>query len=174
MRPAFCILLSTSLIIAACQGGGQDAGEGADAADRPEDAAGSYAIDPESGEITASHTDASGVTTTMRSGEKVEARLPKPFTVYPGARITNTTRVDQGAGAFVTVEFITPDPRDAVVEFYRSQAQEAGIPADIEVSGGETTTLGGERPARKSSFALQVTRVEDRTEGQISVSSGFE
>ncbi|MBX7540131.1 hypothetical protein [Qipengyuania sphaerica] len=135
---------------------------------------GSYDIDPQTGEIRATHTDAAGITTTMRAGEAVEARFPEPFTAYPSAKITNTTRVEQGEGAFVTVEFTSPDPRKQIVEFYRAQAKEAGIDPDIEIDGGETTTLGGENLDVKTSFALQVTRVGDVTEGQLSVASGFD
>ena len=139
-----------------------------------EEALGSYDIDPESGEIRATHTDAAGVTTTMYAGESVPARLPAPFAPYPGATVSNTTRVEQGEGMFVTVEFDTSDTREKVVEFYRAQAVEAGIDPEIEISAGQTTTLGGESGAARSSFALQVTRVGDRTEGQISVARGLD
>ncbi|EDL48584.1 hypothetical protein [Erythrobacter sp. SD-21] len=138
------------------------------------DPAGSYDIDPETGEIRATHTDTTGLTTTMRAGEKVEARYPAPFTGYPGAKVTNTTRVEQGENLFVTIEFTTPDAREKVVAFYRAQAEEAGIDPEIEVSGGQTTTLGGENARGGASFALQVTRVGEETQGQISVASGFD
>ncbi|MBY6129238.1 hypothetical protein KUW15_10975 [Qipengyuania aquimaris] len=166
------LLLSSALLLSAC-GSGEGGTEG-DATAAETEALGSYTIDPESGEVRATHTDAAGVTTTMRAGENVPVRWPDPFTAYPGAEITNTTRVEQGEGAFVTVEFTTPDARPDVVEFYRKQAVEAGIEPEIEVSGGETTTLGGENRDRKASFALQVTRVDGRTEGQISVTRGFD
>ena len=173
MRSCSPILLCCALLVSACGASDTDAGE--DAAEAAEtEALGSYTIDPESGEVRATHTDAAGVTTTMRAGENVPVRWPEPFTAYPGAEITNTTRVEQGDGAFVTVEFTTPDARADVVEFYRKQAVVAGVEPEIEVSGGETTTLGGENRDRKSSFALQVTRVDGRTEGQISVARGFD
>lgn len=135
---------------------------------------GSYDIDPESGEVRATHTDEAGVTTTMRAGEKVTAGLPDPFTLYPGATVTNTTRVEQGEGAFVTIEFTTPDERQRVVEFYRKQLRDAGIEPEVEVSAGATTTLGGENRNKRARFALQVTRVTALTEGQVSVANGFD
>ena len=169
------VLPSSLALILALPACGQQDDEAADevAADAQEPL-GSYDIDPQSGEVRATHTDAAGVTTTMRAGEKVDARLPEPFTLYPGASVTNTTRVEQGDGAFVTVEFTTPDEREKVVEFYRQQARYAGIDLEVEVSAGATTTLGGENRERRSSFALQVTRVSALTEGQVSIASGFD
>ena len=172
MRSTLACLLLPVLVLSACQKADED-GETAEAAETAEPV-GSYDIDPESGEVSASHKDASGVVTEMRAGENVVARFPEPFTAYPGATITNTTQVDRGEGVFVTVEFTTPDARDKVVAFYRAQAEEAGITPDIEVSGGETTTLGGENMAERASFALQVTRVGETTEGQLSVARGFD
>ena len=172
MRFTLSLFLIPALALTACKK--VDEETEADTAEAMGEPIGSYDIDPESGEVRATHTDAAGVTTTMRAGKKVEARFPEPFTAYPGADITNTTRVEQGDGAFVTVEFTTADTRDDVVEFYRSQASKAGIEPDIEVSGGETTTLGGENREKEMRFALQVTRVSALTEGQLTVARGFD
>ena len=60
------------------------------------------------------------------------------------------------------------------MEFYRAQAEEAGIDPDIEVSGGATTTLGGDNPQKVMRFALQVTRVSALTEGQLTVTRGLD
>ncbi|MBT8426709.1 MAG: hypothetical protein KJO02_01630 [Erythrobacter sp.] len=172
MRSVLSISVALVLALSAC---GQQGDEPADGtSEDAQEALGSYDIDPQSGEVRATHTDAAGVTTTMRAGERVEARLPEPFSLYPGATVTNTTRVEQGDGAFVTVEFTTSDEREKVVEFYRKQAHDAGIEPEVEVSAGATTTLGGENRQRQSSFALQVTRVSALTEGQVSIASGFD
>lgn len=172
MRSVLPFSLALILALPAC---GQQDDEAADEASADaQETLGSYDIDPQSGEVRATHTDAAGVTTTMRAGETVEARLPEPFTLYPGASVTNTTRVEQGEGAFVTVEFTTSVEREKVVEFYRQQARDAGIEPEVEVSAGATTTLGGENRERRSSFALQVTRVSALTEGQVSIASGFD
>ena len=172
MRFALSLILIPALALTACKK--VDEESETDAEEEMGEPIGSYDIDPDSGEVSATHTDASGVTTTMRAGETVEARFPEPFTAYPGADITNTTRVEQGDGAFVTVEFTTADTREQVVEFYRAQAKKAGIEPDIEVSGGATTTLGGENRQQQTRFALQVTRVSALTEGQLTVARGFD
>ena len=172
MRIVLTLILIPALALTACKK--VDDESETDAPAEMGEPIGSYDVDPESGEVSATHTDAAGVTTTMRAGEKVEARFPEPFTAYPGAQITNTTRVEQGDGAFITVEFTTEDTRDAVVEFYRKQASKANIVPDIEVSGGATTTLGGDNRQQEMRFALQVTRVSQRTEGQLTVARGFD
>ena len=172
MRTALSLVCLPILAFTACKGA-EDGASGTDEASTQE-AIGSYDIDPESGEITASHTDATGVTTTLRAGENVEPRFPEPFTRYPGMTVTNTTRVERGESAFVTVEFTSPDPRETIVAFYRAQAEVAGIDPDIEIDGGQTTTLGGEHSRQKFSFALQVTRIDGQTEGQLSVASGID
>ena len=172
MRRLFATAMIPLLLLQACRK--DDAGSSDEQREDLAEPVGSYDIDPVSGEIRASHTDAAGVTTTMRAGEEVVPRFPEPFTAYPGAQITNTTRVEQGTGSFVTVEFVTPDLREKVVAFYRAQAEQARIKPEIEVSAGDTTTLGGENLSRRASFALQVTRVDDETQGQLSVASGFD
>ncbi len=172
MQSVLPISLALVLALPACGQQGDEPTD--DASEAVQEALGSYDIDPQSGEVRATHTDAAGVTTTMRAGERVEARLPEPFSLYPGASVTKTTRVEKGDGAFVTVEFTTPDEREKVVEYYRQQARDAGIEPEVEVSAGATTTLGGENRDQKSSFALQVTRVSVLTEGQVSIASGFD
>ena len=110
MRFALSLFLIPALSLTACKKVDEESENGA-AAEMGEPI-GSYDIDADSGEVSATLTNAAGVTTTMRAGEKVEARFPEPFTAYPGAEITNTTRVEQGDGAFITVEFTTGDARD--------------------------------------------------------------
>lgn len=135
---------------------------------------GSYDIDPESGEVRASHTDAAGVTTTMRAGKEVSPDLPEPFRAYPDAEIVSTTRVDQRDGVFVALDFTTSDQREQVVSYYREQALEAGIASEVEITGENATTLGGENRDRGISFTLNVSREANRTRAQLSVASGFE
>lgn len=135
---------------------------------------GSYDIDPESGEVRATHTDEAGVTTTMRAGQSVPPVLPEPFTIYPGSKVTSTTRVEQGDGAFVTVDFTTPDERARVVDFYRRSAIEAGIEPEVEIGGEDATTIGGEDRQGGMSFTLNATVVAGETRGQLSIASGFD
>ena len=165
MRSALLSLLPFALAVTACQKAEEGEGDRVEAAEPM----GRYDIDPESGEVSATHTDAGGVTTTLRAGDRVDPRYPEPFTVYPGAEVTNTTLVDRGEGTAVTIEFSTVDEREDVVRFYRDQARQAGIEPHIEVAAGPTTTLGGTSEDGEMRFALQVTQMSPLTEGQLSV-----
>ena len=171
MRHLLSFTLLPALILSACSKVEDEGDTGAQ--EEIAEPIGSYDIDAESGEVRATLTDSDGVTTTMQAGSEVEARFPPPFTAYPNAQITNTTWVEQGDGTFVTVEFTTPDPRASVVDFYRRQAEAAGIEVEVEVDAGETTTIGGENSADRSSFALQVTEKARATQGQVSVTRGL-
>ena len=135
---------------------------------------GDYTIDPKTGEVRATHTDARGVTTTMRSGDTVVATLPAPFTNYPSATISYATQVQQGEEASVTIEFSTPEAAEKVLAHYEAQAAQAQIEPDIAISAGDTTTLAGTNRRTDLSFALQVTRTNDGTTGQLSVASGLD
>ena len=138
------------------------------------DPIGDYAIDPQTGEIRATHTDAAGVTTSMRSGEQVVATLPAPFGMHPSATITYVTEVEQGDGMSVTIDFATEETADRIVAFHKAQAAEAQIVTDVEVAAADTTTLAGANPRTGMTYALQVTRTERGATGQLSVESGFD
>ena len=172
MRFALSLFLIPTLVLTACKK--VDDESDTEAVEEMGEPIGSYYIDPESGEVRATHTDAAGVTTTMRAGEAVEARFPKPFSVYPDAKVANTTLLDQGKGRSVTIEFTTGDTREEVVRYYREQAESAGIEPDVEVSAGATTTLAGRNVASDLRFALQVTRVSALSEGQLTVTRGLD
>lgn len=175
MRRTLSSLWLSALLLSACNSadniGNADKNEGDNDNIEP---VGSYDIDPASGEVRATHTDANGVTTTMRAGKDVPPDLPEPFLLYPGAQVTGTTRVDHGEGAFVTLDFTTSDERAQVVEYYREQALEAGIDPEVEIDGTNATTLGGENREDGISFTLSVTKEGSMTEAQLSVARGFE
>lgn len=172
MKHTFSCLALAVLLLSACSK--SDEGESAGGEAESAEALGSYDINPESGEVRATHTDAAGVTTTMRAGKDVPVELVDPFLPYPGAELVTTTRVDQGDGSFVTLDFTTPDNRNQVVAFYRELALDAGIEPEIDISGENSTTLGGENRDSRISFTLSVRSDGNRTEGQLSVASGFE
>lgn len=173
MRLTLLSLWLPVLLLSACDDADKD-GRLNDGGSENVEPVGSYDIDPASGEVRATHTDVGGVTTTMRAGKDVPPDLPEPFLLYPGAQVTGTTRVDQGDGAFVTLDFTTSDERARVVEYYREQALEAGIDPEVEIRGTNATTLGGENRGEGISFTLSVTREASVTEAQLSVARGFE
>ncbi len=140
----------------------------------PEDAPrGSYAIDSETGETRARHTDTDGTTTTLRSGEKVPVALPAGFSLYPGATVTNNTRVEQADGLLVLLNFESAAMPEDIARFYRTQAEAAGIEVGTSLQSGPMTMIGGESGAG-TSFSFTATRKGEVTQAQLSVGRGLE
>lgn len=135
----------------------------------------SFGPHSESGEIRARHTDSEGVTTTLRTGQRVVAALPEPFTLYPGADLIGTTVVEHGkSGKAVTVDFTTKDARDAVLDHYRQQARTAQIDPAIDINADNAATLAGRSADGTLRFTLHLSRENDLTRGQLSVSRALD
>ena len=162
---------AAAIAIAGCSSESADT----EAAEPEEEVAtrGSYDIDATTGETRASYTDDEGTTTTMRSGEKVPVSLPAGFAVYPGARVTNNTRVEQADGLLVLLNLESEATPDEMVAFYRKQAEAAGIDVETTLTTGPMTMIGGE-DGDGTSFSFTATREGDVTEAQLSLGRGLE
>ena len=167
----FPVLAAVAIAIAGC-GGREDTAE---VVSEEEGTAprGSYEIDPATGETRASFTDDEGAVTTMRSGERVPVALPAGFKLYPGARITNNTRVDQADGQLVLINLESEATPEEMVAFYRNQAEAAGIDVAMSLESGSMTMIGGES-SDGTSFSFTATRENDTTQAQLSIGRGIE
>ncbi len=132
-----------------------------------------YDIDPATGAVSAEHTDAQGTTTRLAAGERLPVALPEPFTAFPDAEIVHNTRVEQGDGRLVYLDFATGAPVDAVTDFYRGQARKAGIVPHIDIEGQDNRTLGGENRALQLRFSLTARRDGPLTKAQLVVGKAF-
>lgn len=133
-----------------------------------------FGMDEKAGEVRARYTDSDGVTTTMRTGANVAAPLPAPFTPYPGGKVVKTTVVEQGEGQIgrsVTVDFITEDQRDTVVDFYRQIAPKGRIEPSVDINGKTAATLAGRSANGSLQFTLYVEQGDEFTSGQLSVAN---
>lgn len=175
VRPSFAARLAAlagaSLAIAACSAGGAD--DSADAPDNEIEPRGTYDIDRATGETRARYTADDGTTTTMRSGENVPVALPADFTVFPGAKVTNNTRVEQADGLLVLLALESEAEPEAMIAYYRAQAEAAGIEVAMALETGATQMIGGEAPDG-TSFSFTATREDDLTEAQLSIGRGLE
>ena len=162
---------AAALALSGCGGDAEDT-EGASAGDGAEPR-GSYDIDARTGETSARHTDGDGTTTTMRSGEKVPVALPAGFAVYPGASVTNNTRVEQADGLLVLLNLESDATPQEMVSYYRDQAEAAGIDVATSLESGPVTMIGGEG-ADGTSFSFTATRQDAVTEAQLSIGRGLE
>jgi hypothetical protein len=164
------VIASATLVLAACGG---ETSESQSVTDDAEEARGSYDIDTVTGETRAEYTDEDGTTTTMRSGESVPVELPTGFTVYPGAKVVNNTRVQQADGLLVLLNLESDDSPEKMVAFYRKQAEAAGIDIAMTLQSGPMTMIGGEKP-EGASFSFTATREGEVTSAQLSVGAGLE
>ena len=167
-------IASAVLAIGACSSASDDPETAvAEEANNPEEPRGSYDIDSDTGETRARFTDNDGRTTTMRSGEKVPVRLPAGFSVYPGAKVTNNTRVEQADGLLVLLNFESEATAEELIAYYRKQADAAGIDVATSLQTGPMTMIGGEN-GNGTSFSLTTTREDDLTKAQLSIGRGLE
>ncbi|MEX0342380.1 MAG: hypothetical protein AB3N06_07325 [Erythrobacter sp.] len=170
-RSRLAAFVSASLAITAC--GAQTSDKAGVDEEGDSDPRGTYDIDRETGETSARYVDEAGTTTTMRSGQKVPVSLPQNFTVFPGATVTNNTRVERAGGQLVLLALESEATPDEMIAHYRAQAEAAGIDVAMALETGATQMIGGERPDG-TSFSFTAKREEDLTEAQLSIGRGLE
>lgn len=165
------IFATAALALAGCGGEGADGDGETPGEESPP--RGSYAIDGDTGETRAHYTATDGTTTTMRSGEKVPVALPAGFTLYPGAKVTNNTRVEQADGLLVLLDFESAADPEELTGFYREQAEAAGIEVATALQNGPMRMIGGEG-GDGTSFSFTATRKGEVTRGQLAIGRGLE
>ncbi|APL94259.1 hypothetical protein EWH08_05860 [Sphingobium indicum] len=90
-------------------------------------------------------------------GAQWVSRLPEPFTVYPGAQLTEAAGAEKDGCTLRAATFVTPVPWQSVMDFYYTQARRAGFDAEHRVMGGDHV-LGGTRKGDGSAFLLLFTQ----------------
>jgi hypothetical protein len=96
-------------------------------------------------------------------------RLPAEFPAYPGGRVTEAAGNDHGGCRMRVVTYITADPANRVLEFYRSLASRAGFSAEQQERGGDQV-LGGTNGDR--AYYLIVTPARAGSEIALIVNNG--
>ena len=132
---------------------------------------GEWTTDPATGEVRASITTEEG-TTTLEAGSQVVARLPRDFTLYPGARIVNTINIGRGEGRGILLSIESDDPVERLVAYYRREAEEADVAIELDMSSEAMTMIGG-KGGRIDNFVFQASRESGRTTGQLTIESGL-
>ncbi|WP_176595293.1 MULTISPECIES: hypothetical protein [Sphingobium] len=90
-------------------------------------------------------------------GAQWASRLPEPFTVYPGAQLVEAAGAEKDGCTLRAATFVTPVPRQSVMDFYYTQARRAGFDAEHKLTGGDHI-LGGSRKDDGSAFLLLFTQ----------------
>ena len=91
-------------------------------------------------------------------GMQWASRMPDPFTVYPGAQLMEAAGADRDGCTLRAATFVTPVPRQSVMDFYYTQARRSGFDAEHRILGGDHV-LGGTREDDGSAFLLLFTDV---------------
>lgn len=159
-------LLAAPVALAACSQERRDA----PAAD-PEPR-GSYAVDRATGETFARFEDDDGAVTTMRSGEQVPLLLPDGFSLYPGARVTNNTRVEKPEGILLSLDMTSPDMPGKIAAFYTAEAEAAGFAIEVKLDTGPSRVVAGKSP-EGDTLALLAVREGEVTEAHLSIARGL-
>ncbi|MEM7690188.1 MAG: hypothetical protein AAF291_14310 [Pseudomonadota bacterium] len=161
MRAATTFLATMTFVLAAC--GSQQSGtiEGDDGE------TGEYTIDTATGEATATIETEDG-TATLRSGSNVPVDLPAGFTVYPGANVVSNTVVRQAGGSGNLLTMQSGDSPEKLAEFYKSQAESAGVKIEMEMATNGAQIIGGQSDDGLT-FSIMASPTEDGTTAQLTV-----
>lgn len=89
-------------------------------------------------------------------GMQWASRLPDPFIVYPGAKLVEAAGAEKDGCTLRAATFVTPVPRQSVMDYYYTQARRSGFDAEHELLGGDHV-LGGTRQDDGSAFLLLFT-----------------
>jgi len=87
-------------------------------------------------------------------------RLPADLPLYPQARVSEAAGADGGACALRVVSFSSPQPMQAMLDWYYTKAIKAGYTAEHQVDGDEHI-LGGTRQRDSGAYVLYMTSRPD-------------
>ncbi len=124
-----------------------------------------YSVDGEgSDEMTTRITGPDGEEVVARTGADVAVKLPDGFSMYPDAKVVSNTTVsnaNQGSGSMVVFES-DDSPKD-ISDFYRKQAEKAGVTIQIDANMNGNQMIAGENEADGVSFMVNAVRDEGDT-----------
>ncbi len=83
-------------------------------------------------------------------------RMPEPFTVYPGAQLMEAAGADTGGCTLRAASFVTPVPKQGVIDYYYTQARRAGFAVQHQIMDGDNV-LGGTRSRDDGAYLIVFT-----------------
>jgi hypothetical protein len=100
-------------------------------------------------------------------------RVPAYAARYPGAQHQEGVTAESDAGPGGLVSFTTADAPEAVIGFYRSRAEAAGLQPVMEMNQGDTRAYKAQGPNGAASVQVVASPLEDgRTSVQLTWSAG--
>lgn len=129
-----------------------------------------YSVDRDSGETSVT-VDTPDGEVSMRSGAEVPVDLPAGFSLIGGAKVISNTVFSQAGGKGALVTFTTDKSPQEIVDFYRAEAEAAGIAIQIESSINGGKMLGGENESNGTTFSVTAYPSDDDgvTTGQLTI-----
>ena len=126
-----------------------------------------------SGETTMRITGPDGEEVVARTGEGAELALPDGFSMYPDAKIVQSTVVSGGSeGAGSLIIFESDDSPKEITDFYRKQAKDAGITIQIDADMNGSKMIAGEKEGSETGFMVSASREDgDVTRAQMMVNN---
>ncbi len=137
-----------------------------------EDGEVTYTVDGDGNEAEIVFQGEDGERMEINTGSDAGSVLPDGFDIYPGAEVVTSTTITQndGSGAMVLLQS-NASPSD-MVEYYRGQAEAAGIEIQMEANVNGSFIIGGEGEGGKT-FSFNASPNGDGTSGQLIVGQGL-
>lgn len=160
MRGSHLIIAGFALALASCgseQSGSFTTEDGTE---------GTYTVEGEDGDATIRIAGENGGEVAIDAGDDVSADLPEGFSVYPGARVVSSATMQQtdGSGALVIME--SKASPEELIEFYRKQAEGAGITISTEITASGNLVIAGEGKQGET-FSFNAQNSGGATTGQL-------
>lgn len=114
------------------------------------------------GGLAARSSDArtSGCAANLQYAAAWANRLPPDLPLYPQARVTEAAGTETGQCALRVVSFSSPQPMQAMLDWYYTKAVRAGYTSEHQVDG-EEHILGGTRDRDSGAYVLFMTSRPD-------------
>lgn len=155
-------ILAASLALTAC--GSETSGEFTTG----DGETGEYTIDNDGGESSMTVTTPEG-DISMRSGSNVPLDLPAGFSLIDGASVVSNTLINQGETKAALVTFNTDKSPEEIFDFYRTEAEAAGITIQIETKINEGGMIGGENETTGLTMSVTAYPGDEGTTGQLTI-----
>lgn len=109
------------------------------------------------------------------AGGDGQSSLPEGFSIYPGAKVVENSKVaEPGGQSSVTLMLESDDDPETIAAFYKKQAEEAGMEIEIDLALDTSHTIGSDRESDGAKMTVSATReiTSDATDIMLNVVHG--